>query len=42
MPKKVVPVPSEIDKQVAIDALKAMNVKIDTLTKEQIKYMSSW
>ena len=42
IPKKVVPVPSEIDRQVAIDALKAMNVKIDTLTKEQIKYMSSW
>jgi len=27
---------------VAIDALRAMNVKIDRLTKEQIKYMGSW
>ena len=42
MPKKVVAVPKEIDKQIAIDALKAMSVKIDKLTKEQIKYMSSW
>ena len=42
LPKKVIAVPKEIDKQVAIDALKAMNVKIDKLTKEQIKYMSSW
>ena len=42
MPKKVVSVPKEIDKQIAIDALKAMNVKIDRLTKEQVKYMDSW
>jgi adenosylhomocysteinase len=42
MPKKVVTVPQEIDKQVARDALKAMNVRIDKLTKEQIKYMNSW
>jgi adenosylhomocysteinase len=42
LPKKVIAVPNEIDKQVAIDALKAMNVKIDKLTKEQLKYMGSW
>ena len=42
MPKKVISVPKEIDKQVARDALKAMNVKIDKLTREQIKYMNSW
>jgi adenosylhomocysteinase len=42
MPKKVVAVPKEIDKQVASDALKAMGVKIDKLTKEQIKYLGSW
>jgi len=42
LPKKVIAVPKEIDKQVAIDALKAMNVKIDKLTKEQLKYMGSW
>jgi adenosylhomocysteinase len=42
MPKSVVTVPKEIDRQIASDALRAMNVKIDRLTKEQIKYMSSW
>jgi len=42
MEKKVIPVPEEIDKQVAVDALKAMNVKIDRLTKQQIAYMNSW
>jgi adenosylhomocysteinase len=42
LPKKVISVPKEIDKQIAIDALKAMNVKIDKLTKEQVKYMGSW
>jgi adenosylhomocysteinase len=42
LPKKVVSVPKEIDRMVAIDALRAMNVKIDRLTKEQIKYMGSW
>ena len=42
MPKSVVTVPKEIDRQIASDALKAMNVKIDRLTKEQIKYMGSW
>jgi len=42
MTKSVITVPKEIDRQVASDALKAMNVKIDRLTKEQIKYMGSW
>lgn len=35
-------VPDAIDTQVAKDALAAMNVKIDRLTPEQIRYMSSW
>ena len=35
-------VPKEIDRQIAVDALKAMNVHIDRLTKEQIKYAESW
>jgi adenosylhomocysteinase len=39
---KIINVPEEIDKQVAIDALKAMNVKIDQLNKTQIQYMNSW
>ncbi len=42
MKNKVIPVPIEIDKQRAKDALNAMNVKIDRLTKEQVKYMNSW
>ena len=42
MPKSVIAVPKEIDRQIAKDALRAMNVKIDSLTKEQIKYMGSW
>ncbi len=39
---KVMVVPEEIDSQVAKDALVAMNVKIDKLNKEQIKYSKSW
>ena len=32
----------EIDKQVAVDALNAMDVKIDKLTSEQVKYANNW
>ncbi len=39
---KIITVPGEIDKQVAVDALKAMNVKIDRLSAQQLKYMNSW
>ena len=39
---KIINVPEEIDRQVAVDALKAMDVKIDKLNSEQIKYMNSW
>jgi adenosylhomocysteinase len=42
MENKIINVPEEIDKQVAIDALRAMDVKIDKLNSEQIKYMNSW
>ena len=42
MKNRVIPVPNEIDEQVAKDALKAMNVKIDKLTKEQLSYSESW
>jgi len=42
MANKVIPVPKEIDRQIAFDALKAMNVKIDKLTNEQLRYMNSW
>ena len=40
--KKTMVVPKEIDRQIAVDALRAMDVKIDKLTKEQIKYAESW
>jgi adenosylhomocysteinase len=39
---KIITVPEEIDKQVAVDALKAMDVKIDKLNSEQVKYANSW
>jgi adenosylhomocysteinase len=39
---KVYPVPAPIDEMIAKLKLKAMGVKIDTLTKEQKEYLSSW
>lgn len=40
--KKVITVPHEIDKQIAVDALEAMEVKIDKPTPAQIKYAKNW
>jgi adenosylhomocysteinase len=40
--KQVYPVPPAIDEQIAHLKLKAMGVKIDKLTKEQKKYLTSW
>jgi len=42
MENKIINVPEEIDKQIAVDALKAMDVKIDKLTSEQVKYANNW
>jgi len=42
MEKKVYPVPSAIDKEIARLKLESMGVQIDTLTPEQKKYLSSW
>jgi adenosylhomocysteinase len=39
---RVYPVPDRIDKEVARLKLSSMGVKIDTLTKEQKKYLTSW
>ena len=39
---KVYSVPEDIDKMIAKLKLKALGVKIDTLTAEQKKYLSSW
>ncbi|MDF2422550.1 MAG: adenosylhomocysteinase [Nitrosopumilus sp.] len=42
MENKIINVPEEIDKQIAVDALDAMDVKIDKLTPEQVKYANNW
>lgn len=39
---EVYPVPRDIDEQIARLKLKSMGIKIDTLTKEQKKYLTSW
>ena len=39
---KVYTVPDQIDKEVAQLKLKSMNISIDSLTKEQRAYLSSW
>jgi adenosylhomocysteinase len=38
----VYPVPGEIDRDIGRLKLKAMNIKIDSLSKEQKKYLESW
>jgi len=40
--KKVYKVPEQIDKKIAELKLKSLGIKIDNLTKEQKKYLSSW
>jgi adenosylhomocysteinase len=40
--KKVYPVPSEIDREIARMKLQAMGVQIDQLTQEQEHYLASW
>jgi adenosylhomocysteinase len=40
--KKVYSVPDHIDEEVAVLKLAAMNIRIDTPTAEQRKYMASW
>jgi len=42
MENKIITVPKEIDRQIAIDALEAMDVRIDRLNKKQIEYGKSW
>ena len=42
MNNEIINVPESIDRQVAVDALAAMNVKIDKLTAEQSRYANSW
>ena len=40
--KKVYSVPEEIDREIALLKLEAMDVQIDALTEEQIAYLNSW
>ena len=40
--KRVYPVPSNIDKEIARLKLASMGIEIDTLTPEQEKYLASW
>src|SRR5215216_1311880 len=40
--KKVYPVPTEIDEEIARLKLETMGVSIDRLTEEQAKYLASW
>ncbi len=40
--KKVYKVPEDIDKNIAYLKLKSMGIKIDALTREQKRYLSSW
>ena len=42
LPTKVYKVPDEIDEYVAKLKLESMDIKIDTLTEEQRRYLSSW
>lgn len=39
---KVYSVPLDIDRRIATLKLKSMGISIDTLTKEQVEYLSSW
>jgi adenosylhomocysteinase len=39
---RVYGVPEDIDREIARLKLESMNVTIDQLTEEQIKYLNSW
>jgi adenosylhomocysteinase len=39
---RVYTLPAELDKEIARLKLKAMNIRIDTLTPEQEHYLNSW
>ncbi|MBU1700524.1 MAG: adenosylhomocysteinase [Candidatus Eisenbacteria bacterium] len=40
--RKVYPVPKEMDRYIASLKLETLGIEIDTLTPEQVKYLSSW
>ena len=39
---RVYALPAEVDREIAALKLAAMDVRIDTLTNEQVRYLSSW
>jgi adenosylhomocysteinase len=42
MAPNVYKIPEDIDKEIARLKLEAMNVNIDTLTDEQVRYLNQW
>ena len=42
LPAGVIPIPQDIDQEIARLKLQAMGINIDTLTPDQIQYMNSW
>jgi adenosylhomocysteinase len=42
LPKRVVPVPAEIEEYIATAKLASMGIRIDTMTADQKKYSTSW
>ncbi len=42
LPKKVITLPEEIDEKISVIQLEAMGIRIDSLTEQQKKYLSSW
>ena len=40
--RKIYTIPQEIDENIAALKLEAMNIKIDRLTNDQVKYLASW
>ena len=42
LPTRVIPVPEDIDKEIARLKLRSMEISIDTLTAEQVQYLASW
>jgi adenosylhomocysteinase len=42
LPAGVIPIPQDIDQEIARLKLQAMGIYIDTLTADQVQYMNSW
>jgi len=42
LPKSVLSVPEDMEKELAMIKLNSLNINIDSLTEEQLKYLKSW